>query len=513
MDQTSPLTRLLSAARRRELMQLAVEEGSYAAAATLAAFLLLILLGTQVLDWYWPLLLAATGLLVCWYRIRKRLPSPYGIAQRLDARLGLFDALSTAFYFSQKDPQLIPRASALIEAQRRWAEAAARRVDATAALPLRYPRHGWISLALCALCGLLLVVRYGAQGSLDLRQPLVSWQLDAFFGVPKQMAQAKLPAKKPPKEAFEGISVTAEGEKESGQQRKGASDDELVRVHTVADEPGAKTTDKIPPQTDGVEPARQGRGEESDPGQGASDGEDRSPSQNGGSASSRENGKSPSPGESSANSSPPSGENSSLLEKMRDAMANMLARLKMSPQPGEASRKNMASTQGTPQQAGSQKQDGQKGAPSPGKSSDGQSPTDQPGEQQGEGESQMNMQGKTSDSAGAKQQTEGKSGAGKQEGDKDIRAAEQAAAMGKITELFGKRAKDVTGEVLVEVSSGKQRLKTDYVTRNARHQDAGGEIRRDEVPLEYQQFVQQYFEQVRKPQSGPNPFSGERKQP
>jgi O6-methylguanine-DNA--protein-cysteine methyltransferase len=55
---------------------------------------------------------------------------------------------------------------------------------------------------------------------------------------------------------------------------------------------------------------------------------------------------------------------------------------------------------------------------------------------------------------------------------------------------------------MVEVASGKQQLKTQYSQRKATHADAGGEINRDEVPLAYQQFVQQYFEEIRKAPAG-----------
>jgi hypothetical protein len=54
---------------------------------------------------------------------------------------------------------------------------------------------------------------------------------------------------------------------------------------------------------------------------------------------------------------------------------------------------------------------------------------------------------------------------------------------------------------MVEVPSGKQQLRTPYSQRRAAHAEAGGEIHRDEVPLMYQEFVQQYFEQVRKAES------------
>ncbi len=71
--------------------------------------------------------------------------------------------------------------------------------------------------------------------------------------------------------------------------------------------------------------------------------------------------------------------------------------------------------------------------------------------------------------------------------------------MGKISEILGKRSAAVSGEVMVEVGSSKQQLKTPFAQRQASHVEAGSEIHRDEVPLADQQFVQQYFEQIRKP--------------
>ena len=70
--------------------------------------------------------------------------------------------------------------------------------------------------------------------------------------------------------------------------------------------------------------------------------------------------------------------------------------------------------------------------------------------------------------------------------------------MGKISEIIGKRSANVTGEISVEVPSNQQPLHTAYSQNNATHSDAGGEISRDEVPVIFQQYVQQYFEQVHK---------------
>jgi hypothetical protein len=52
--------------------------------------------------------------------------------------------------------------------------------------------------------------------------------------------------------------------------------------------------------------------------------------------------------------------------------------------------------------------------------------------------------------------------------------------------------------VTVEVQSSQQQLRTQYTKSSATHADAGGDLNRDEVPVVFQQFVQQYFDQVRK---------------
>ena len=100
------------------------------------------------------------------------------------------------------------------------------------------------------------------------------------------------------------------------------------------------------------------------------------------------------------------------------------------------------------------------------------------------------------------------SGIGNQNGLKEQREAEQLKAMGKISEIIGKRATTVSGEMMVEVQSGKnQQLRTAYTSTTAAHGEADGDVTRDEIPLSLQPYVQQYFEQVRKaaPQSAAPP--------
>ena len=129
--------------------------------------------------------------------------------------------------------------------------------------------------------------------------------------------------------------------------------------------------------------------------------------------------------------------------------------------------------------------------------------------QQGDAEGRQSADAKaSSQSSDGPTSNDPGSGAGKQDGAKDAKLAEQLAAMGKISEIIGKRSANVTGEVTVEVTSAKQPLRTPYSDGKASHGEGGGEINRDEVPAAFQEYVQQYFEQVRKPAKGASKAGG-----
>jgi hypothetical protein len=70
--------------------------------------------------------------------------------------------------------------------------------------------------------------------------------------------------------------------------------------------------------------------------------------------------------------------------------------------------------------------------------------------------------------------------------------------MGKITELIGQRSKTLEGEIMMDRKSSQQHeLKTAYSEKNAFHREAGSDLRRDEVPVELQHYIQQYFAKIR----------------
>src|SRR5690242_15773949 len=94
---------LVRHARRRLFNNELLSQGANAASAALLAFILLLLVGTQVLNWQWTLLLPLAAASIGVYRARKRLPPLYGVAQMVDARLHLADTLSTAVFFSSPE--------------------------------------------------------------------------------------------------------------------------------------------------------------------------------------------------------------------------------------------------------------------------------------------------------------------------------------------------------------------------------------------------------------------------
>lgn len=505
MDDSSAIGRVLQQVRRRTLTQLFLEHGNLALIVSLGALALMILLGTQVMDWYVPVLLLLLFLGVGWFRLRGSIPSDYQIAQAMDDRLGLNDSLSTAFYFAS--PELNSHhayPASIVDAQRRQAESAAGSADPIAAAPMHLPRSIWATTALVAVSLGLLIARYGLRGSLDLTQPLVHIPFDSFLSQPEVVAKRELTPKQKLPPGVETVAVPADLDSDSAAEKKNSLDPEGVKAESTAE--AGDPEGRAAQQSKSDEPAGKDgpAGEAGDKGEGkAGEQQDQSQKSGGANTPGKEGSKSPQSGQ--QNSGQQQQGDSSMMDKMRDAMANMLARMRMSPRANEGAQKNMSANQGQAQGAAAKQQAGQKGAPTPGKAQgQGEQASDQEGEQQGEGASKnMNASNRTDGVSDKQSPQEGKSGAGKQDGEKDIKAAEEAAAMGKISELLGKRAKDLTGEVMVEVSSGRQQLKTQMTQRNAQHADTGGEINRDEVPAAYQQFVQQYFEELRKPTAAP----------
>jgi hypothetical protein len=469
-----PLKDLLAKARKREFARLAINEIVLAGAIMMAGLILLLLAGTQVLDWYWLALVAALSAAVALYRLRKSAPSLYALAQRLDRRLKLSDALSTAVYFFEHPRRDL---EAVCELQRRQAEATAREIDPREAVPAARPRYLVPAAVLTGAALALFGVRYLVTGSMDLRPSLIKIAYDSFFSSKSYEAKSLPPRARfdpklgnsPQDDPFADADAPEDLNSQEGSNGNSQSADD-----------NKSGNDPSNPLDDNGDQSKQDQSSGDPTGQGKNSPDQNQPS-SGDSKNSDQKG-----GQESQNASP---SDSSLMNKLRDALANMMNKMK-STMEGDKS-KNKNSEKGA---SGDKQDSAEKGE----QSKENQQSQDINGDTQSQDAGQQSS-GDTQDGKSQRQSAsnDSKNGIGSQNGDKAVQQAEQLQAMGKITEILGKRSANVTGEVMMEVGSGKQTLKTPWITQQANHAEAGSEIHRDEVPLMYQQFVQQYFEQIR----------------
>jgi hypothetical protein len=497
----SALTSLIHRGRRRHLGNLLVQAASFSTAIALGGGILLLLVGTQILNWYWLVILFTVSLAAGIYRTRNQVLSGYQIAQSIDARLDLHDSLSTAFYFGQHSGKTAA-VGEFIEQQREVAEGFARTADVRVGIPFVAPRTLYINAALVVAVGTMFGLRYGINHSLDLRPSLVRIGFDGFLGSPREVADAKHKQGKRPfdEDGHRDQGMAVDPWQAQASDLDPAPDSALKTIEEPevnnpdgGPQPSSKSkatgNEQQPPGEDPLE--SEDKGQASPPGSEAVGDPNASPD---GSNQSGKQQNSPK----NANDSANSGENSSLSDKMRDALANLLAKLKIQPKPSDGKQGGSSSQNSQTAQKQSQSQDANAKSTPGGEQSESNSSAQSQGDQQSQNGSKQAAQGRSEARNSDHNTEDGKSGVGKQDGDKSAREAEQLAAMGKISEIIGKRAANVTGEVMVEVASGKQQLRTQYSQRKATHVEAGGEINRDEVPLAYQHYVQLYFEEVRK---------------
>lgn len=492
MSPGDPITALLVRSRRRFVWNEIFSQGVLAACIVSAGAILILILGTQLLDWYWLVLLLAGGIGTGVYRTIMRVPSSYRLAQIVDRRLSLKDSLSTAIFFDEERKASV--SETLRRKQRAMAEEMARAADTSFAVPVEPPRYRYaFFVCLLAATG-LFTLRYMLEKSLDVRAPLTQVFFDTFTGArfEKRAAAGKKQPLNVPIEAPPPDTPTQEAHPEEPGEFDPAPDSALDAVDVPdvnndkggTEQGGKKNTGK----TGGDEP---GEPEEMD----SESGESADSSGREGQGGQEREGKGNSPADKKGSSKDAqSSSNPSLSSKLRDAMSNLLSRMKSQNNAGKQNGQQSNQQSGQQQQAsagqkGAQQQ-GQKSGDQSGSSEDGQSGENDEGGQSSDGKSQGNgNEQQTSNSPG--------SGMGKQDGEKDVKMSEHLEAMGKISEIIGKRSANVTGEVTIEVQSTKQQLKTPYSVSRAAHTQSGGEINRDEVPAASQHYVQQYFERIR----------------
>ncbi len=470
------LQELIHSARRRLLFNEVLKQFALSAALAIGGLALLLTVGTRYVQWWVVALFAAAVIVWAAAKLRKRLPNDYAAAVWLDAKADLHDSLSTAHYFARKSTALSPAAEAILLAQRGQAEAAANNVDIHVAVPFRFPKALYGLAALLFVSTGLIGLRYFYGHDLNLNAPIteIIFQDLAATKSSKPAKTGRNPAKLPEyDEARSLLSKLGLGANLDEKQ-----DEKLDEA--LAD--ALKSAEKTPGTGDDAKPQQKAEsGDPLDAPKDANKNEGATPGDNGKKSASQQ-------GDSPGQTGPATGEKAekSLLSKLKDAMDNMMG----APSP-QADKKSAGGKQ-QQSKPSSQAQAGQQ----PGEPGDEENKTAADGEANGNAQ-KSNSPGQTSGNTSDKQ--EGPSAAGSEDGEKAIKAAAQIKAMGKISELIGKRSEEVTGESMIEVQSGNQKLQTAYKDKAATHGEGTGEVSRDEIPLSVQAYVQEYFQQVRKP--------------
>jgi hypothetical protein len=473
------LDEALNRSRRRILGDRLLVFSALAGAVFFGGLVLLLLVGTRILDWWVLIVLCAATFAVGSIRALLTLPDSRQVARVLDERCSLADTLATAVYFRDSTLEIAA-------GQRRQADAMAREIDVARMIPFQFPKPLYALAAFGVIASGLFVYRFGVRRELTLAGPIAPLPVDGLGWAVKSGDKALTArnAARKPSDALPPEGVV---------NRLGTSTSDNPGEKDAVGSPGKAITtgtqngkeDPSSTASDGKKSAdRRESSDASDPNSAASkqDGE-QPPSSRDGSAQSQQAG----------SKSPGTPNSSGLMSKLRDAVSSLMAKMKpqgnQTPPGGAQSAQQPNGKQPGGQQSSSQKsnQDA-KANPSNQEGQDSESQdSDQaaPGKGAGKGNDQ---------NASAKPG----SGMGHQDGNKEIKDAEQLNAMGKLSEIIGKRSANVTGEMTIEPQNGPQQLRTAYTNSTAQHGEASGDVNRDEVPVALQSYVQQYFEQVRK---------------
>jgi hypothetical protein len=490
---TSRVEEVVKRGWRRRLVVLAVDQSAVALALVFGGLALLIVLGTQIFAWQWILLLAAIGLGFSAYGVYHRLSDAYHVAQMMDRRLALHDALSTAWFLHTQPEADQPAATFLLDR----AEQIAQHADPAKAFPFQRRRAWVVTACLFILASILFSARYLVTHELSLEHSFL----------PMAVTQV-----------FENLG---RGTKDELKDQDGSGHmDKTLPPGSLGED--ARRRSQTPNAEQGKQPSQdQSKGGDASHNGEAGPNQDPQQAKNGdgkGSSDQKQNGGEgkPADGKPEASQQPPNGQekngdqqegkqpdsngpqkSSSLMDRMRDALSSVMAKMKPngnSQQSQNNSQKNSDGQKNSDQNASKdQSGDGQKDT---GKDQSAQEQSTGQQSQQGTAKSQAS-QGKDSAAPSDKKGSDAQSGVGHSDGDKAVREAEQAKAMGKLAEIIGKRSASLTGDMQI-VPNGKQKLQTDYTHAQGQHSDLGGEINRDEVPVEDQEYVREYMELVRK---------------
>jgi hypothetical protein len=464
----------------RRLTVLSIEQLAIAVALIFGGGILMLLLGTQILEWYWLALLAIIGLGIGAWRVRSRVFGRYRVAQLLDRKLGLQDSLSSAWFLrSQPAGEPEPAASFQLE----YAERLAATVYPASALPLTRSRVWILAAGLAAVALGLFAVRYLVTNSLSLERALVPLYHGDVFARREPVPPLK-------NRSLDDPSGSDQSKKEAWPAGNAPKTERQNEPGSSEVKAGIAASQQAPPQSQ----LKANNGLETGAGD-KSAAPSQSPQQAG--EQSQKQGTSPKSGAKDQEASDQQSA-TGVMDKMKDALSSLMAKMRQNAGAQKSQQESQRSKDG---QQATEKASAKNDPNGDSQKNAGiqQASQDQSAEGQPQGqttEKTKSSQGRNSNQPTDKEGTDSQSGVGRQDGDKEARESEQLKAMGKLAEIIGKRSASVTGDMVVETPSGKQGLKTDYSRRMGQHADLGGEINRDEIPLMYQQYVREYMQQI-----------------
>jgi hypothetical protein len=473
------LLEVIARSRQRLLINVIAAQGAHALNGFLLLVVLIAIFGTDALEWQWlaipPTLSLAAGGWSSW----RRFPSMYATAQLIDRRLALADTLSTAIFFLSPTARKCDQE--IRQAQRETASRVAAEINPCDAIPLRVPKAAMWSIVIAALAAGLLTMRYHVAGWLDLRPPLVPAVQRFVQTAREELAAAQRAFTESLEQLAHKDDATLTAKPESPVKGSNTKSSATASLQKAQAQNGAGK-ENAGSNSDMASDEAQGGGVD-----GAQDGSPSDRSDNGATQNTGQGHQNASRTDSAGQQNGNNSESSSLLNKVSNSMANLLSALK--PRSAAASQQNAETGRGARPQGGREGRKGEgkdQGAQGT-ESSDGAQGSDAtPGDKPAAGQNSDGQRGKQPGS-----------GAGSSEGDKSLKAAEQRDAMGKISMIFGKRSQNLTGSAAVEVLSGEQLLTTRYQQKKVDHRDVHAKGERDEVPLELQTYVNQYFDRLR----------------
>lgn len=469
---------ILRAARRRRALILALEQSATTVALVLAGAILMLLLGTQILAWYWLALLAAVGFASTLLRRRSPRITSYRLAQILDHRLKLSDSLSTAWFLLSESRGDDPISRLQIERAGKLAGS----VRFAGAFPITGRRSWVVSASLAVLAVSLFGVRYLATDTLSLKPPLVALQFGPLLQALERPFTSEVPKVTDPEsedasqvtsQEQHGGNISSERLGQAARRNSGPQAAAAAENRPSASEATQNDAGKQAGTSSGIQSTRQAENS----GKTAPD-----------SAHASEQ----------ASMQP---DDSGLLGNLKDALSSLLAKLRSNASSAKSASHSERSAQAQTSAEQSALGKGREGAQQKAQGDSSSEQQSAAGQAQGEtAEKTQASQARNASGASQNQGSDKQSGIGRQDGDKEVKEAEQLRAMGKLAEIIGKRSANVTGDMTVETSSHNQALKTEYSQRLGRHSDSGGEIDRDEIPPAYEQYVRDYMQEARKQQ-------------